>query len=457
MTKTTPGVYQADGIVHSTAPEPPQPAARRLIGKTLRQSGYLLANLPIWLFAGVAVTCGIALGASTLVIWVGFPLLAGALTLAHWLARFDLIRLRLAGYPVDMPPPPAQPVPSRRAKPLRLVLGPITNPLRWREAAYAVWMFVFGWLSWVVTFGLWCLMAAGVIGVLVETVGRVFDLETSFNADFPFDIPDWLVAVWMILAGGALLAFALGPIVWLHQRVASWLLVPGKDRLARRVTQLEQARRQASAAETMSLRRIERDIHDGPQQELIRLGMDLATVQRRLESDELSAGLTVLGEARTRLDQAIADIRALTRGFAPPILQDRGLVAALSAVATASPVPVEVRVTSPPAGRLPEGPEGALYFAACELLANVAKHSGAQAAQLTFAVSLAGSQARLTVSDNGNGGAAFLTGHGLAGLRDRLAGLDGRIELASGPEGTAVTVDVPLTPDVETASQDVVG
>ena len=125
----------------------------------------------------------------------------------------------------------------------------------------------------------------------------------------------------------------------------------------------------------MALRRLERDIHDGPQQQLVRLNMDLARAQRQLERDPEAARPT-LGEAAGLARETLEELRALSRGIAPPVLADRGLAAALAAVAARSPVPVDLTVDLP-TERLAPVTENTAYFVVSEALANVAKHSGA--------------------------------------------------------------------------------
>jgi signal transduction histidine kinase len=246
------------------------------------------------------------------------------------------------------------------------------------------------------------------------------------------------------LATAALLPAISRGLTALHAGLARLFLVPSRAALERRLAHVEQARRRAQSAETQSLRRIERDIHDGPQQQLVRLSMDLAAAERRLDGGDPAVARALLDDSRSRLDQAIGELRALTRGIAPPILQDRGLPAALAAVAASLGVPARVEVEPPDAPRLPEAQETALYFAASELLANVARHSGAASAQVTLSIPPGEGWARLSVRDDGHGGAAPTPGHGLAGLADRLAGVDGTIELTSLETGTTAVVRVPL-------------
>ncbi len=156
-------------------------------------------------------------------------------------------------------------------------------------------------------------------------------------------------------------------------------------------------------------------------------------------------------EAQVHAKSALDELRALSAGVAPPLLQDRGLAAALSAVAAGSALPVGVEID--PAVDTAVSPEVArtVYFVVAELLANVVKHSGASAATLKASVRPAFGEApamlHVWVVDNGRGGAVFRAGHGLEGLRDRVAGLRGQLVVESAPGGpTTVGAHVPLTP-----------
>jgi len=140
--------------------------------------------------------------------------------------------------------------------------------------------------------------------------------------------------------------------------------------------------------------------------------------------------------------ETLEELRALSRGIAPPVLADRGLAAALAAVAARSPVPVELAVGLPDGQRLGPAVENTAYFVVSEALANVAKHSGADVAQVT--VLREGDRLRVVVTDDGLGGAVLAPGHGLAGLADRLRAVDGVLTVDS-PRGgpTRLTGDLP--------------
>jgi signal transduction histidine kinase len=243
------------------------------------------------------------------------------------------------------------------------------------------------------------------------------------------------------------LPFVTRGLISLHWVVARGFLGSWQtDALRREVSELSESRAAAVAAEDRELRRLERDIHDGPQQQLIRLRMDIAAAQRRLREDP-EATNRLLDEAGTRAQDALDELRALSRGFAPPILQDRGLAAALESLAARSVVPVTVvnRLDELPPSSKPTVPsevERNLYFVAAELLTNVAKHANATSARLELAVD--GSFLALVVADDGTGGATE-NGHGLSGIRERVTAMRGTTQLTSGPNGTTLRISVPLS------------
>jgi signal transduction histidine kinase len=208
------------------------------------------------------------------------------------------------------------------------------------------------------------------------------------------------------------------------------LLLTSRAAAQAELGRLTEGRNAAVAAEAVALRRLERDIHDGPQQRLVRLGMDLSRARRQLERDP-DAARTTLDEAAGLARETLEELRALSRGIAPPVLADRGLAAALAALAARSPVPVELSVDLP-AQRLAPVTENTAYFVVSEALANVAKHSRAGSCRVE--VSCTGDRLRVLVEDDGTGGAVLAPGHGLSGLTDRLFAVDGELTVDS-PRG----------------------
>jgi signal transduction histidine kinase len=187
-------------------------------------------------------------------------------------------------------------------------------------------------------------------------------------------------------------------------------------------------------------RRLERNLHDGAQQRLVALALDLSLVQAKLDADPDGAA-HLLAAAREELARAIEELRELARGLHPSVLTERGLRQALESLARRAPIPV--RLEAPLSRRLPEQVEAAVYYLVAEALTNAAKHAGAESAVVRLTV--AGGRARIEICDDGAGGATVRAGGGLRGLAERLEALGGRLEVDSPPgEGTLLTGVIPL-------------
>ena len=224
------------------------------------------------------------------------------------------------------------------------------------------------------------------------------------------------------------------------------LLGPSEESL--RIRELEQTRSNAINEAAATLRRIERDLHDGAQARLVALGMRLGRAERQLERGNTETGMGLLRESRAETKEIIQELRDLVRGIHPPAL-DGGLEPALTTLAAMTPVPTTVRVGL--TDRLPAATETILYFAAAELLTNSAKHSGARAVAVTV-LGTASSGPQLIVTDDGRGGATLEgAGSGLRGLAERIRALDGRLNVDS-PPGGPTTVSVLLPPEAGRAA-----
>jgi signal transduction histidine kinase len=226
-----------------------------------------------------------------------------------------------------------------------------------------------------------------------------------------------------------------------------WLL--GPDPMATRVRSLEQARTHTVDASAATLRRIERDLHDGTQAQLVALAMRLGMAKEKLAdtNDDIDLGRVreLVDEAHRGAKEAIAELRDIARGIHPPAL-DIGLEGALATLAARSAVPSEL--TMGLRTRPTPAIEAIAYFCVAELLANVAQH--AQASRASVSCAQQGTWLRLVVRDDGRGGAQLSTigssSSGLAGLIDRVRAVDGRLNIVSPPGGpTVVTVDLPLS------------
>jgi signal transduction histidine kinase len=205
------------------------------------------------------------------------------------------------------------------------------------------------------------------------------------------------------------------------------------------VAELRTSRARIVQAGDEQRRRIERDLHDGAQQRLMALGIDLRLVRDRIERDPPEA-VELLDASLEELREATAELRELARGIHPAVLSDRGLEAAIKGLAGRSPVAVDVVET--PHDRLPPSIESAVYFVVAEALTNAARY--ARAGRVTVSVGRRNGQVEVEVTDNGVGGADPEQGSGLRGLHDRIAALDGRLDLASAlGEGTILRARLP--------------
>jgi signal transduction histidine kinase len=247
-------------------------------------------------------------------------------------------------------------------------------------------------------------------------------------------------------AGAALLPVAASVsqlVVALHRAVAGGLLCTSESReLRRQVETLRESRSAVLEVEASEIRRIERDLHDGAQQRLVMLTIDLGLASERIDDDPQAAKRLVL-EGQEQARQALAELRNLVRGIAPAILLDRGLVAAVESIASRGPVPTVVRSELPPGTRLPDALERAAYFVIAEALANVSKHSSANHCEVRCRRE--GDRLVVEVWDDGVGGAMAGAGGGLAGLAGRVEGVDGTFSVDSPPGGpTLVRADLPV-------------
>jgi signal transduction histidine kinase len=224
-----------------------------------------------------------------------------------------------------------------------------------------------------------------------------------------------------------------------HFQLTRAVLGGDHGELAERVRVLTETRRDAVDTSAAELRRIERDLHDGAQARLVAMGMDLGTIEMLVERDPAQAK-KLLAQARRNSAEALEELRDLVRGIHPPVLAERGLGDAVRALALRLPLPTEVTVEL--SGQADAPVESAAYFAVSEVLTNAVKHSGAD--RVWIDVHHTDGTLRITVTDNGRGGAAITPGSGLAGVERRLATFDGVLAVSSPAGGpTMVTLEMP--------------
>ncbi|MCR4526467.1 sensor histidine kinase [Kocuria rhizophila] len=267
------------------------------------------------------------------------------------------------------------------------------------------------------------------------------------------NLPEWALVLLGVTA--VLLSILVGVLATVAHRALSAALLRQSEavRLRREAAESRRQAEHESAAKESAVRgaetersRIERDLHDGVQPQLVSVAMNLSMATSRIDTDP-SAAKELVAEAHGTTKAAITELRRLARGFHPAVLEDRGLDAAVSAVAAQAPFPVDVSVTAP---RLDPRTEAAIYFAVSESLTNAVKHSGARSADV--AVSVQDGPAPGTavvvagVRDFGRGGARVVPGGGLSGIQDRIRSAGGRFFVASPAGGpTEVIVELPLT------------
>ena len=434
-----------DAPPSSTEPSPP--SERWSVGAWASRIGRFLAYGFVALLLGAvgfSLLVGLlAAGVSSVVVWVGLPILVAGVHVAHGFAGAERA-LQRAVLGTELPAPEPVRAPSGAGR-IRRLLTPLADPQKWLDS---LWVLV-NFLLAMVTFPLalaWTLGAIATIGAPLATLvlDRVLPdvqgdgLGTLLGVPEQYALPADLLLQFAI---GLVFLLTLGPVVRgltaLHQGVARGLL-SSRHQEQQRLLRTEESRAAGRSAESAALRRLERDLHDGPQQRLVRASMDLARVEALAVKDPEKAQ-AVLRETREQLGLTLDDLRRLSRGIAPPILVDRGLAAALTELAAISPLPTSIEC---PALDLPEHVEIGIYYVVSESLTNAAKHS--DAGSVVVEVARIGDDARVRIEDDGRGGAEMRTGGGLAGLAGRVASLEGRLTVTSPTEqGTRVEAVIP--------------
>ncbi|AWB95701.1 hypothetical protein DCE93_08520 [Agromyces badenianii] len=426
-----------------------------------REFAFLILTMPIAITSLVLLSTIFFTGLGLIVVVFGVFILVASLFIARGFGTLELVRLRWAGR--DEIRRPAWDHADRNQGFWRTMFAPFIDGHYWLYLLHGMVINpIVSIVTWTVTV-VWTSIALG--GVTGWIWQRYIPGE---GQDFwLYDVViDWLVpgntlnvdprvgeSVFEFVIGLIFLAtlpFVFRGLTLLHDVIARGTLGAWRsEALEREVAQLAASRGAAVQAEDASLRRLERDIHDGPQQRLVRLQMDLAAIERKLDHDP-EAARELLGEARDQARETLDELRALSRGFAPPILQDRGLAVALQSLAARSPIPVMVEVALPTDAALPAPIERNAYFVAAELLTNAVKHADASGIRLAVSTRDTGPTGHwldLWVTDNGHGGAALSAGHGLAGLEDRVRGLRGMLVVDSPVGGpTTIGAHIPFVP-----------
>ncbi len=412
--------------------------------RTWAEFRYVIVSLPVAIAGFVFTVVTFVLGAVSfgVLLALSSPGARGFAAVSRGLAD------RLLGTRVAPPPPPFRP----RAGVIGWIRSGITDAASWRARAYLVLKLPVAVAGCLVTGYTWVFGLSGLtypLRWLIVFLVRMH-LPSGVNAAHPISGLTTLQANLLAAPIGAALLLAapwlMRAVTGLDQVLITRLIGPAS--LTERVRDLEQTRAHVVDDSAARLRRIERDLHDGAQAQMVAVAMKLGLAREDLggtaganaEAEaRLQRALELVDTAHGMAKEAITELRDLARGIHPPVL-DHGLDTALATLAARSAVPVEL------VADLPERPSAAIetiaYFCAAELLANVAKHSGARHATLE-AVHVPG-LLRLRVSDDGTGGARLGQGSGLAGLAERLRTVDGRMEISSPPGGpTMVTIEMP--------------
>jgi signal transduction histidine kinase len=393
-------------------------------------------------FAFSILTAIFSTGGSMLILLVGVPIIGLGIEWARLVARFERWRMTLVD-PRPLRPHPYRPLGSGARGMAEAIF---MDENRWRDVVYVVVCFPMALLEWVLSFVLWTCSLA-----LLFTPAVLYAVRQEAPEHLPPDIDTYLPAAvaTCLIIGLVLLPVAASVsrgLIVMHRAVAEALLCQSeREELQRRVEVLRDSRSAMLQVEASELRRIERDLHDGAQQRLVMLAIDLSLAADKVDKDPRAAK-KLMNDAREQARQALAELRDLVRGSAPSILLDRGLVAALGSIAGRCPVPTMVESSLPPGERQPHAVERAAYFVVAEALTNVAKHAQATACEIRCRRE----SGRLIVEvwDNGKGGASLSEGGGLAGLRDRVEALDGQLSVES-PDGGPTLLHAELPTSAE--------
>ena len=377
-----------------------------------------------------------AAGIATLWLFLaGLPILLAMLWLCLQFGRAERARFALTlGVYLPAPPPGLSPGASRWGRAARLMAAPATR----RQFSYAVIRLPLSLVQAGLATVVWSLGVALLGGPFLSWLLLQVEWQDGVVAGRPsvllWEAAGMVAGVAMLLAAPRLTRALAAA----DTTVARYLIGPGGSQdMTERIGELERSRARVVDAAEAERRRIERDLHDGAQQRLVSLAMNLGRARARFAEDPEGARV-IIDQAHAEAKEALAELRSLVRGVHPPVLTDRGLDAAISGLAALSPVPVTVRADAQP--RPPMAVEAIAYFVVAEALTNVAKH--ARATRAGVSVTRHGDVLRVVVRDNGAGG-ADPAGQGLAGLADRIAGVDGRLSVHS-PAGGPTVIEAEL-------------
>jgi signal transduction histidine kinase len=387
---------------------------------TWRAVPYMLLSAVTGLAWFVILSGAVSVSMVLITIWVGVPLFVLAILLWRGGAMLERRVLRMA-LGVTIPDPYRPRTRGGVAGYLSWLLG---DPATWKDLGYLLLLFPLGLVEGCVSLSLWMSSFAFLAQPFIVLSGHTTVVTERLVIDsVPESLPWGLAGLPILVAT----LYVVRGMSLLHGMLAVALLGPGDEA---RVRHLRASRARGVDAAEAERRRIERDLHDGAQQRLLAVALDLGRARSKFETDPAEAR-ALITQAHEGVKSAIGELRDLARGIYPAILTDRGLDAALSALAARAPVRVEVTVEI--TERPPPAVESIAYFVVAESLANMAKHAAATEASVR--VGRQDDRVVVEVRDNGIGGAVPRPGGGLAGLADRAATIDGTLTVESPPGG----------------------
>src|SRR5215217_3981219 len=422
----------------------------RLLVRVALATLFLLTSIPLGIFWFFVLVVLVLVGLPLTIVWIGLPILALAMLVS--LVGANTERWRLAVLLGTRLSSPYRPLPSGSL--LARLRARATDPALWRSSLYLLLLLPVGLVEFVVIFVMTFSVALATYPLWFWTFPEGLLWSGVFLAD---TLPEALLAMLIgLVAATAAAAFVL-EVARAHAHLGRVLLgSSGRERLEERVEILTESRSKSVEAAIVERRRIERDLHDGAQQRLVSLAMKLGMARQKLDKETSeNSGVTgepaaeLVGEAHEEAKLALAEIRDLIRGIHPAVLTDRGLDAAISALAGRYPVPVSVDVYLDE--RPPEPVEITAYFIIAEALTNTARHSEASGVRIHVHREKGLDEGDcpeadllvVEVEDDGKG-EADSTGAGLGGLADRVAALDGRLLIESPAGGpTRVHAELP--------------
>jgi signal transduction histidine kinase len=411
--------------------EPLLPAIvrRPLTRACLRDTRYLIVAFVTGTLGFTFIVSAISTAAGLSILIIGLPTAVLFVRCDRWWCQFE--RSRAAA--VLQRQIPARYAPASGEGRIRRWLSVLADRQNWFDA---LWMFV--------AFPV-CVVGFVVVVTVWVVVATLLTLPI-----YAWSLPGWvaqhvvlysIAGPFVAIAAAVIGAWLMHGVVLAHASLAAVTLGHGRaEVLEQRVQALSETRAGAVDAATTELARVERDLHDGAQARLVALAMDLGMAEQRLAQADPETAREHVANARGQARAAMAELRDLVRGIGPSVLHDRGLDAALTALVAGRSPPVDLRVDLP--ARDAGARETAAYFVAAEALANARKH--AAASRISIGVwEDAGGRLVVEVVDDGVGGADAGAGSGLAGLRKRVAALDGTLAVAS-PSGGPTTVRAEL-------------